>query len=133
MVPNTLTIYRYAAPVKIKGNIWMKTFFDYIKMRESAVDNPDGAVSGSSEEQIDALEKAIRLAFDRYPSQVKEFFRSLQDKEIDELSGDFEKQPSHDKAAEMFGRKRTRSPDEVVPSHADSGLGDSPEWTSRTG
>ena len=105
----------------------MKSFFNYVKMRESAVDNPDGPVIGSNEEQLDALEKAIRLAFDRYPSQVKEFFRSLDDGEIKELCDDLENAPTHDRAAEMFGRKKTRSPDEVVPAHADTGMGDSPE------
>ena len=103
----------------------MKTFFNYVKMREASFDDAGKAAAGCSEDQLDALEKAIRLAFDKYPSQTKEFFKSLDNDEINELSADFEKQPSHDRAAEMYGRnKKNRHPDEVVPSHADTGMGE---------
>ena len=113
----------------------MKSFTQYVHLRELAVDNFDKSVSpDTSDEHLDALERAIRLAYERRPSQVKEFFRSLGDKEIEEIASELERSSSHDKAAQLFTKKR-RDPEEVVPPAADSGFGDGEngEWTSNNG
>jgi hypothetical protein len=99
----------------------MKTFKQWI---ESVADRFSKDLGGVSEEHLSTLEKAIKLAFERHPSDVKGFFRGLEDPEINELCADLERAPSHDKAAEIFGGKRYKDTDEVVPPKPDHGGGD---------
>jgi hypothetical protein len=99
----------------------MKTFKQWV---ESVADRFSKGTTDVSDEHLQTLEKAIKLAFERHPSEVKQFFRGLEDPEINELCADLEKSPSHDKAAELFGGKRYRDPDEVVPPKPDQGGGD---------
>jgi len=94
------------------------------KWAESLADKFSKNTSGVDGEHLNALEKAVKLAFERYPSQVKGFFRSLDDSEITDLCGDLERSPKRDKAAELFGGKRFKDADEVVPPKPDQGSGE---------
>ena len=98
---------------------FMKTFARYVTQREQ--NERDDMAYEPSDEQKDAINRAIELAFDRYPSETKDFFRELEDPDIDELMEDIEKEPSLDPAKRMFKGKPEEDKDEVMPPEADGG------------
>lgn len=95
----------------------MKSFSQYIEEK-----HPDIQIG---ENQYAALEKAIHLAFEKYPSEVRSFFKDLNDPEIDEICEELERPPEYDPVNKMFGHRRKKEePDEIAPHLADTGQGE---------
>lgn len=103
----------------------MKTFARYVAKREQ--NERDNMAYEASPDQKNAINEAIELAFDRYPSETKQFFRELEDPEIDELLEDIEKEPDEDPAKKLFKGKPEEDKDEVMPPEADGGESGSEE------
>ena len=97
----------------------MRTFARYVVLREQNEQEP--SAYDPAPEQSDALTKAIEIAFDKYPSETKKFFRDLEDPDIDKLLEEIEKEPSLDPAKRTFRGEPENHSDEVMPPEADGG------------
>lgn len=97
----------------------MRTFARYVVLREQNEQDP--SAYEPPPEQSDALVEAIGIAFDKYPSETKKFFRDRQDPDIDKLLEEIEKEPSLDPAKRTFRGEPEDSGDEVMPPEADGG------------
>ena len=97
----------------------MKTFTHYVKLRESGdIDDPNG--------NEETLKKIIRLAWDRYEPETKDFFNQLANKDPDikqELE-DLDKNPEITKADRLGNSERKGDEQDVVmPAAADTNPG----------
>jgi len=101
----------------------MKTFQDYVKIHESEGIN-DPSQSPDMEEHV--LKKIIRLAWDRYEPEAKDFFRQLANKDPDvkEQLDKLTKSTDLTNADRLAGAEASGNGEVIVPSLADAGSGD---------
>lgn len=95
----------------------MNVFKQYLKLRES------DRFGEKPTSQDDTLGKLIRLAWDRYEPETKDFFSSLADKDPD-IKDEFnklDKTPSH-RGNYMTGHQE-KEKDVIIPAAADSSSG----------
>jgi len=97
----------------------MRTFARYVSLREQ--NEPESMAYEPSPEQSDALSQVVAIAFEKYPSETKKFFRELEDPDIDKLMEEIEKEPSLDPAKRTFQGDPKDGNDEVMPPEADGG------------
>jgi hypothetical protein len=100
----------------------MKSFKKYLKLRES--DNI-GDPSASPDEHDETLKRIIKMAWDRYEPETKDFFGQLanKDPDIKEQFEKLDKSPEITKADRLGQSERRAGNGEViVPSLADTSI-----------
>ena len=98
----------------------MKSFKRYIQLREMG---NIGDPHASPDAHDDTLKRIIRMAWDRYEPETKDFFGQLanKDPDIKEQLNKLDKSPELTKADRLGQSEKDGNDDVVVPSLADTG------------
>jgi hypothetical protein len=98
----------------------MQTFIQYAKIREQEETTPKSS-------SFEILEKIVKLVWDRYRAETKEFFVEIgkKDPEIKELVDkmDRAKEPKLDQGASTLPDERNPNVPQIVPPRADTAAG----------
>jgi len=97
----------------------MKSFKRYIQLREMG---DVGDPNASPDSQDDTLKRIVRMAWDRYEPETKDFFGQLanKDPDIKEQLDKLDRSPEMTKADRLGQSEKGSDGDVVVPSLADT-------------